>query len=76
MPNENKIQLNLNPEQANLLFNALNTAMMTKGYEHGVIAVPVMNSLKYQFEELQKAAQEAPKKQTDAAVPVQAQNAE
>lgn len=69
-----KIVLNLNSEQANLLFNALNTAMMAKGYEHGVIAVPIMNSLKFQFDEIQAAkAKEASKPKAE---PVQAQNAE
>jgi len=69
---KHQIVLSLTVEAADQLFKALNTAMLTKGYEHGIIAVPVMNSINQQYAEIQK------KQSEDAAkpAPVTGQTAE
>jgi hypothetical protein len=70
---EPSIVLSLNIESADALFKALNTAMITKGYEHGVIAVPVMNEINNQYAKIQKAQSE---KTANPVPPAQTQTAE
>jgi len=70
---EPQIVLSLNIESADALFKALNTAMITKGYEHGIIAVPVMNEINSQYAKIQKAKEE---KVANPIPPTQPQTAE
>lgn len=70
---EPQIVLSLNIESADALFKALNTAMITKGYEHGIIAVPVMNEINNQYLKIQKTKEE---KAANPVPPTQPQTAE
>lgn len=70
---EPQIVLNMNIASADALFKALNTAMITKGYEHGIIAVPVMNEINRQYDLIQKAKAE---KTANPVPPTQPQTAE